>query len=265
MFSIASVLENTVDARPPKMTSSSRRRSMFVSNTKTSASIPIAMKAAFIPTTPPPMTITFAAGTPGTPPRRTPRPPSGRSSMNAPAWVAILPATSLIGASSGSCPSVLDGLVRDRDGAGLAQPPRQLGRRREMQVREEQLPLAQQAHLGVLRLLDLQDHVRLGEDRFGVRGDPRALGLVLGIGDHAAVARARLDDHLVAMLGQLAGADRCERDPVLVRLDLRRYADLHSGKPMRSLACARCNAGFPAGRTSSASWSRSPQPASPSG
>ena len=32
-----------------------------MSKTKTSASIPIAMKAAFMPTTPPPMTITFAA------------------------------------------------------------------------------------------------------------------------------------------------------------------------------------------------------------
>ena len=69
-----------------------------------SASIPIAMNAAFIPTTPPPMTMTVAAGTPGTPPSRTPRPPSGRSSMNAPACVAILPATSLIGARSGSWP-----------------------------------------------------------------------------------------------------------------------------------------------------------------
>ena len=66
--------------------------------------MPIAMKAAFWPTTPPPMIITVAAATPGTPPSSTPRPPSGRSRKNAPAWVAILPATSLIGASSGSRP-----------------------------------------------------------------------------------------------------------------------------------------------------------------
>ena len=46
----------------------------------------------------------FAEATPGTPPRRIPRPPSGFSSMKAPACVAILPATSLIGASSGSRP-----------------------------------------------------------------------------------------------------------------------------------------------------------------
>ena len=77
---------------------------MLRSNTNTSASMPIAMAAALKPTTPPPITITFAAATPGTPPSSTPRPPSGFSSMNAPAWVAILPATSDIGASSGSRP-----------------------------------------------------------------------------------------------------------------------------------------------------------------
>jgi hypothetical protein len=62
------------------------------------------MKAAFIPTTPPPITITLAAATPGTPPSKIPLPPSGFSSMKAPACVAIFPATSLIGASSGSRP-----------------------------------------------------------------------------------------------------------------------------------------------------------------
>ena len=62
------------------------------------------MNAACMPTAPPPMIITFAGGTPGTPPSRMPRPPSGFSSMNAPAWVAIFPATSDIGASSGSRP-----------------------------------------------------------------------------------------------------------------------------------------------------------------
>ena len=66
--------------------------------------MPIAIRAAFMPTTPPPITSTVAAATPGTPPSRMPRPPSGFSSMNAPAWVAILPATSLIGASRGRRP-----------------------------------------------------------------------------------------------------------------------------------------------------------------
>ena len=79
--STASVVEYTVEQRPLKITSSSRSRSIERSKTKTSASIPIAMKAAFMPTTPPPITITFAAATPGTPPSRIPRPPSGFCSM----------------------------------------------------------------------------------------------------------------------------------------------------------------------------------------
>ena len=84
--------------------SSSRSRSIDLSNTNTSASIPTAMNAAFMPTTPPPMIITVAAATPGTPPSRMPRPPNGFSSMKAPAWVESLPAISLIGASSGRRP-----------------------------------------------------------------------------------------------------------------------------------------------------------------
>ena len=60
------------------------------------------MNAALVPTAPPPMIITFAEATPGTPPSRIPRPPSGFSRKKAPACVAILPAISLIGASSGS-------------------------------------------------------------------------------------------------------------------------------------------------------------------
>ena len=47
----------------------------------------------------------LARGDPCDAAEQEPRPPSGRSSMNAPAWVAILPATSLIGASSGSRPA----------------------------------------------------------------------------------------------------------------------------------------------------------------
>ena len=95
-----------MEARPPKATSSSRSRSMERSKTKTSACMPIAICAALKPTAPPPMTMTLAAATPGTPPSRTPRPPRGFSSMKAPAWVAIFPATSLIGASNGRRPRV---------------------------------------------------------------------------------------------------------------------------------------------------------------
>ena len=66
--------------------------------------MPSAISAAVRPTTPAPMIMTLPAATPGTPPSSSPRPPSGFSNMNAPACVAILPATSLIGASSGRRP-----------------------------------------------------------------------------------------------------------------------------------------------------------------
>ena len=70
----------------------------------TSAPMPMAMRAALVPALPAPRTVTRPGGTPETPPISTPRPPWGRSRWWAPAWVAIRPAISLIGASSGSVP-----------------------------------------------------------------------------------------------------------------------------------------------------------------
>src|SRR5512132_681081 len=51
---------------------------MFLSSSSTSACMPSAIAAAFMPETPPPMTTTLAAYTPGTPPISTPRPPPER-------------------------------------------------------------------------------------------------------------------------------------------------------------------------------------------
>ena len=163
-----------------------------------------------MPTTPPPMIITVAAATPGTPPSRMPRPPSGFSSMKAPACVAILPAISLIGASSGSRPSrVLDGLVGDAGRARLAQARGQLGVGREVQVGEQRLARAAAAPTSsgcgsfTFRTISASR-----EHRLGVGHDARALGLVVVVGDRAALAGAGLDQHLVAALGQLAHAGR---------------------------------------------------------
>ena len=71
----------------------------------TSAPMPTATRAAFTPTAPPPSTVTRPWRTPGTPPSRIPGPPRSFCSSVAPICVASLPATSLIGASSGSEPS----------------------------------------------------------------------------------------------------------------------------------------------------------------
>ena len=73
--------------------------------THVSAPIPIAMWAAWVPTTPPPMTTTLAGSTPGTPPSSIPLPPLTFSSAWAAAWMESRPATSDIGASRGRPPA----------------------------------------------------------------------------------------------------------------------------------------------------------------
>ena len=62
------------------------------------------MTAAFAPATPPPMTVTRAERVPGTPDMSRPSPPAERIRVAAPTVGASRPATSDIGASSGSPP-----------------------------------------------------------------------------------------------------------------------------------------------------------------
>ena len=137
------------------------------------------------------MTTTWPGATPGTPPSRRPRPPSGFSRKYAPACAASRPAISLIGASSGSAPVArLDGLVRDRGDAALDERVRQRLVRREVQVREEHEPVAQPPVLGVDRLLDLEQELGVAPDV--VDGDDlRTDRLVRVVGERAAFARAR--------------------------------------------------------------------------
>ena len=87
------------------MASAWRSRATFRSTSSTSACMPSAIAAAFMPDTPAPSTTTLAAYTPDTPPISTPRPPPSRCRWCAPTCGAIRPATSDIGASSGSDPS----------------------------------------------------------------------------------------------------------------------------------------------------------------
>ena len=74
----------------------------------TSASMPWAIHAALVPTVPAPITTTRAGPhARGAPPSSTPRPPLARSRKWAPICGARRPATSLMGASSGSAPEAL--------------------------------------------------------------------------------------------------------------------------------------------------------------
>src|SRR5262249_18600727 len=99
---------------------------------------------------------------------------------------------------------------------------------------EEGVAWLEQVDLLLLRLLDLEYQVGLGEKRLRVGGDPRPLGDVPVVVDCAAPAGACLDDDLVAALTKLAHSDRGERDPGLVGLDLGRHAGPHrAGTPFR--------------------------------
>ena len=68
-----------------------------------------------------------------------------------------------------------DRLIGDACRARGDEARRQFGIRREVQVGEERVARAQKRHLGRLRLLDLDDELRLAEDRLRVRDDRRAL------------------------------------------------------------------------------------------
>jgi len=102
--SIAERVENTVEIEVPNWLARRFSASAERSTTVTCAPMPTAIVAAWVPDTPPPRITTSAAGTPGTPPSSTPRPPCAFSSACAPTCGASRPATSDIGVSSGSEP-----------------------------------------------------------------------------------------------------------------------------------------------------------------
>ncbi len=126
----------------------------------------------------PPSTRTLAGGTPGTPPRRIPRPPCAFSSAQAPICVARRPATSLIGARSGSLPSAVCTVSYATQVAPeVDERPRQRLVRREVEVGEQDEIVAEPRELLRQRLLDLQQQLGLGPRR-PRRDDGRPDGLV---------------------------------------------------------------------------------------
>jgi len=139
----------------------------------------------------------------------------------------------------------LDGLVRDRRGAG-GQQRCGLGLvGREVQVGEQHLVRPKEAVLGSDRLLDLQQQVGLAPD-VGSRLDDRGAGrAVVGIGDRGTGAGSGLHEHLVAALREVVNAGRGDGHPVLLALDLCRDADLHCC--CLSLGWQQCAEAVPSG------------------
>ena len=130
----------------------------------------MAILAASVPETPPPMMVTRAAGVPGTPPSRMPAPPAGRL-QRVGGGLHRHPAGDLAHRREQRQPAVggLHGLVRDRVDPALQQELGQLLVGRQVQVGEQLLTLAEAVVLGRDRLLDLDDQVGAGEHLVGCR------------------------------------------------------------------------------------------------
>jgi hypothetical protein len=95
-----------------------------------------------------------------------------------------------------------------------------------VEVREEREVLAEPRILGCDRLLDLEEQVSAPPDIVH-RGDRRARALVRVVREGAHESRARLYDHQVAALNELARTRGGQRNAVLLRLDLLGDADPH--------------------------------------
>ena len=87
---------------------------------------------------------------------------------------------------------------------------------------------AQAGALDGQRLLDLDNHLRLAEHLFGILGDLRASGPVIGIAEADGGAGLGLDPEFMAEGGQFGHRLRRQADAVLVVLDFFGYADTHN-------------------------------------
>ena len=98
-----------------------------------------------------------------------------------------------------------------------------------MEIGEEHEALAQRGYSARERLLDLEHE--LGPPKTSsTDAIRRADRLVRRVRERAALPGPGLDDHLVPAPDELARARRCQRDAVLVGLDLLGDADLHGAR-----------------------------------
>ena len=123
-----------------------------------------------------------------------------------------------------------------------------------MQVREERVVGLEAGALGSEGLLDLHDHLGVGEHVVGGADDGRASLLVLDVAEAGAVAGRCLDVHVVAPVHELAHRCRGEAYPSFRCLDLCGDSDVHGSAPVSG----RC-AGRWVGGPIAALWARRPR------
>jgi len=128
-------------------------------------------------------------------------------------------------------------LIGDSGAFRRHQPLGLLGIGREVQVGVEDLVLAQHLPLDLLGLLDLHDHVGVGEDRRGIGDDGRACLDERVVGEAGTEARTRLHGDLMAARHVLAYRRGRQADAVFVLLDFLGDADAHGvSSPLKGLA-----------------------------
>ncbi len=157
---------------------------------------PRAIFVALMPTVPAPRTTTDPGLTPGTPPRRMPRPPAGFSRHHAPTCGAMRPAISLMGTRRAETRRRVGPSRRQRPRNRREERPGQLLVRREVEIRKDDLPTLQEGVFLREGFLDLDDELR--RPRLFCRHERGARLFVLGIGDAAPHARPRFDADGVA-------------------------------------------------------------------
>ena len=96
-----------------------------------------------------------------------------------------------------------------------------------MQIGEQGVAGLEPGDLLGLGFLDLDDHLGRIEHRLGPLDDLGAGGAVGLVGDVHARARARLDEDLVALVGERMDHAGGQADPALLALDLLGHADAH--------------------------------------
>ena len=127
--------------------------------------------------------------------------------------------------------TVGDRFIGDGNTARIYEALSLLRIRRQMQIGEQDLPGAQHLALHRLRLLDLDDHLRLGEHRLSIVSYTRAGGEVQVVGEADGLTRSALDQHLMAMLNQLSYTARRQANAIFVVLDFFGYTDEHAASP----------------------------------
>ena len=97
-----------------------------------------------------------------------------------------------------------------------------------MEISEKDQTGTQQRKLGLLRLLDLHDHVGLAPDFFGAVDDGRAGGLIVGVGETAAAAGIFLNQYLMVARDESGDSGRRDGDAVFFGFDFFGHADDHA-------------------------------------